>query len=101
MAKDVTKNPWTFDAATQGEGTTVSGAVFNVRPYIKSVVLETDTTGGDFDVLDGASGDTIIGGSLTLAADSQVQIIVENFVDGVYINALPSGATVTVYHGRV
>jgi hypothetical protein len=49
MSKDVTSNPWTFDAAAQGEGfgpnkDSVS-VVFTIKPYIDRIKIDTGDGG--------------------------------------------------------
>ncbi len=91
MAIDLTKNPWIFDATTQVD--TVTQPVF-----VKSILLTSAGTGGDVTVLT-ASGGTEVIGTITLSTYDREQVAVNEYVEGIYIQALPTSAKVYVYHG--
>ena len=100
MAKDVTHNPWVFDATTQEEGSTAtSTGVFNCKPYVDFIVAKSNGTAGEFIVLDDASGNTLMDVDTT-GTQEAIIFPVGKYVDGIYIQALPSSAKIYVFHGR-
>ena len=106
MAKDVSHNPWKFDAASQAEGlanasvvdANLDPVVFPIRPYVDMIVIDAASAGGTYEVLDQDGGNTLTG-ILTVAANTLVSVPVGKYVDGVWIESFGDGQ-ILVYHGR-
>lgn len=99
MAKDVTGNPWKFDAATQAEGLDNSG-VFDHPIYVKTIAVSTvDHTGDSTVDIHDASGGRLLW-TVEMSTNDREQYVIDDFVQGIYITTLPSGATVFVNHGK-
>jgi len=96
MAKDVTGQPWIFDATTQAEGVGNSG-VFQHPIYIQRVKIDTGN-GGDVLVLSASGGKTIIKADNT-PADDTLEWPIGAFVRGFYVSTLPTNAQLHVFHG--
>ena len=104
MAKDVTHNPWVFDAADQYEGWAnrdeSTAPVFDtIKPFVDFILFESGGTGGNYDVRM-SNGGQPISGIVTLGANSQFQLNVGKYVDGVYIESFGSDGQILVYHGQ-
>ena len=108
MAKDVSHNPWVFDAADQFEGwanrneaADADGnvAVFQNKPFIDFILFESGATGGNYDVRD-ADGGNPISGIINLGANAQFQVSVGKYVDGIYIESFGTDGQILVYHGQ-
>jgi hypothetical protein len=104
LAKDVSKNPWKFDAVDQYEGFGNIGEaagepVFQNRPTVDYILIESGATGGAYEVTDVDDGITLTG-TQTLGANASVQISVAKCVDGVYINQFGSDGQILVFHGQ-
>lgn len=136
MAKDVSANPWVFDAAGQAEGygpwldsqksifepegtePSISAANkpnFNIKPYIRQVKVVTGSTGGDVLVYSrkvvGTADPTeenkpdqhkryeVLFLDETPANDT-LWVPMDQQVDGIYVETLPTGAKLYVYHGE-
>lgn len=104
MAKDVSHNPWKFDAVDQYEGFGNIGEpagepVFSTRPFVDFILIESGATGGAYEVTDVDDGNTITG-TQTLGANVSVQISVGKYLDGVYINQFGSDGQILIYHGQ-
>lgn len=104
MAKDVTGNPWKFDAADQYEGfrpeqEEATAPVFNNKPFVDFILIESAGTGGSYDVRDGDGG-RAISGIITLGANTQFQVNVGKYVEGIYIETFGSDGQILVYHGQ-
>ena len=97
MATSITGNPWEFDATTEGEGVD-NGGQFDHPIYVKSILFTTAGSSGACEVLD-KSGGRAVTGSVVLGTNDEFSVLVEAFVDGVYVNALPASGKVFVYHG--
>jgi hypothetical protein len=108
MAKDVTGNPWLFDAATQGEGFGPNkdsiSVVFTTKPYIDRIKVDTGDGGnvlirsrsaagtGDHSRIDILKADST-------PANDTLEWPIKHRVDGIYIVTLPANATIKVWHG--
>jgi len=103
MAKDVTHNPWKFDAADQYEGFANIGEavapVFQHKPFVDFILIESGAVGGTYDVRDSDGGNPITG-TITLGATAQFQLSVGKYLDGVYIEAFGTDGQILVYHGQ-
>jgi hypothetical protein len=104
MSKDVTGNPWIFDATTQGEGTAPNAdsvsVTFICKPYIAQIKIVTGATGGDVQVDDRKTGGRAIAFVESMLANDTLWVPIDLRVKGVYIKTLPASAKVYVYHGR-
>jgi hypothetical protein len=103
MAKDVTHNPWKFDAAAQGEGKANSGVFAELdRIYVKNITAVGDGTNEGTIIVKDKSGGRIIA-QFEIATDDHLQVQpIFDFVGGIYIDTLDAtNAIVLVYHGRV
>ena len=103
MAKDVTHNPWKFDAADQYEGwgnrNETTAPVFNSKPFVDFILIESGATGGTYDVRD-TNGGNHVTGLITLGANAQFQMSVGKYLEGVYIEAFGTDGQILVYHGQ-
>lgn len=99
MAKDVTHNPWSFDATTQAEGQATAGSNFNVKPFVDFVLCKSNGTAGAFTMLDKAGGNTLFDVDTTGTQESVI-VPIGKYVDGVYVQALPASGIMYVYHGE-
>jgi hypothetical protein len=99
MAKNVTSNPWVFDAAAQAEGKDETGTLFDHPIYVKHIIIDAGATGGAFEVTEGSGGRSLTG-TVTLAANGWKQIVVAAYVDSVYMASLVAGGSIHVYHGK-
>ena len=103
--KDVSHNPWVFNAADQCEGwanrnvTGAEAAVFQNKPFIDFILFESGATGGNYDVRDSDGGNPI-SGIINLGANAQFQVSVGKYVDGIYIESFGSDGQILVYHGQ-
>ena len=93
MAVTLTKNPWIFTAAAD----TVASTIFEPPFKIDRIIVYAGGTGGSTEVLDAAAGSTIIQ-AYTAAADAVDTFDIYAWVDGIYINAIPSGGEIHVFH---
>ena len=107
MAADLTRNPWKFDAATQSYSRSATATVGNAnslstrqKVFVKRIVIESGATGGTYEVLDGASGKSLTGPQ-TLGANASTEVVLNSYVEGVYIGSFGSDGTILVYHGDV
>jgi hypothetical protein len=91
MANDLTQQPWVFDTVSTGDA--IDGPI-----YISHIIIDAGATGGDFNVTD-ASGGISLTGVRVLAANTTETVIVDKYVDGVYMTALDDGQ-ILVYHGQ-
>lgn len=103
MAKDVTGQPWKFDAVDQYEGwanraAAVAPVFDTVKPFVDFIQIESGAAGGTFDVRVTDGGKPITG-TLTLAANTSVQVNVGKYVDGVYMETMTDGQ-ILVFHGE-
>jgi hypothetical protein len=96
MAKVVTGPVWKFDAAGQAEGVG-NGGVFTNPIFVRSILIEAGAAGGTFEVTESNGGRTLTG-ALSLAANSEEQIVINGYVPGVYMTSLADGQ-ILVYHG--
>jgi len=87
------------DVTDTGTGTHTLSMLplFNHRLFVKTIVIDAGATGGTFEVSD-ASGGRSLTGALSIAANSHEQIVVDEFVEGVYMTSLADGQ-VLVYLG--
>ncbi|KRT68215.1 MAG: hypothetical protein XU15_C0026G0025 [candidate division NC10 bacterium CSP1-5] len=110
MPKDIKANPWVFDAEGQGEGfgPNEDGVAVNfseVKPYVSRIKI-MGGDGGTVEILsrqNTSSGDHAryeILPIVTAAANAVTDHVVNQVVDGIYINDLPLNAKVYVYHGH-
>lgn len=104
MAKDVSTNPWKFDAADQYEGfanrNETTAPNFEVKPYVDTIVFEASASGGNFDVRVSNGGDPV-SGIITLGANEQFQLVVGQRLEGVYIETMTDASgQILVYHGQ-
>lgn len=109
MAQNSSSNPWYMDAAGQGEGFGPNkdgiSVVFDTKPYINQVKLETGD-GGDFLMYsrkNAGSGDharIILLKLDNTPANDTLWIPMDCRVDGVYIQTLATNAAVYVFHGE-
>lgn len=102
MAKQITPSFILFDAAAQAEGQGNSG-VFNHPIYVKYVAFETAdvSAAGTFDLLNKSGGYNLVP-QYEVADDSSppVEFAIEGYVQGIYVNAIPTGGRIFVYIGR-
>jgi len=104
VAKDVTGNPWIFDAETQAEGyaNDAAGATVNNKGliFIKEIKVYTGTAGGDVLIHDAAGGREILFLDST-SANTTISCPFGNgfWAKGIYITDLQTAAKVYVYHG--
>lgn len=119
MAKDVTGQPWYFDAAAQGEGFGPNAdgvsVVFNKPVFIKRIKVYTGDGGEvllydrkDAPAVTGAPGPTdahfarhTVLDLKTLAAQDNFEVPVEATLLGIYVSILPASAYLEVFHGEV
>lgn len=99
MAKDVTGQPWIFDATTQAEGVD-NGGVFDIPIFVDHVVCKSNGTAGAFTVLE-ASGGAQIFDVDTTETDGEKVVPIGKYIKGFYVSALPSSGKIYVYHGEV
>ena len=118
MAKDVTGQPWYFDASGQGEGRGPSldgvSVVFPTRVYIKRVKLYTGD-GTTLLVYDRKTSPPVLGlpgeddaqnsrhivlHFQNLAAQDNFEIPIEATLLGFYVETLPTNAYLEVFHGE-
>jgi len=103
VAKNVSNNPWVFDAADQYEGAANTGEtvkpVFSNRPYVKYILFESGAAGGNYDVRASNGGD-VVSGIINLGANAQFELNVESTLDGVYIESFGSDGQILVFHGQ-
>lgn len=92
MAAVLTGQPWHFDGTTQVD-------IVGHPIYVRYIVIKTAATAGDAEVLTAASGLSITG-TVAMGVDDRFVHPVWGFVKGIYIESLPSGATIEVFHGR-
>jgi len=101
MAKDVTGNPWIFDAENQGEGleSTATGRIFDtINPYIRRIRCVTAGTSGSWEVRDtSATGRIIVAGALLDPTSSESVDVLDN--TSIFISDLPTSAKIYVHHG--
>lgn len=71
---------------------------FPIPIFVRTIVIESGATGGTFEVNEKISGRSLTG-SLSLAANSHEQIVVNRYVQGVYITAWVDGQ-ILIYHGK-
>lgn len=106
MAKDVSHNPWTFDAVGQAEGlgnadvvdSNGDVTVFPIRPYVDLIQIDASAAGGTYEVTDVEDGNTLTG-VLTVAANATATVSVGKYTDGVYVAQIGDGE-ILIYHGR-
>ena len=90
MANDLTGNPWVFDTASTGDS--IDGPI-----YVSHIIIDAAGSGGTFNVTD-ASGGRSLTGILSLSANASETVIIDKYVDGVYMTSLADGQ-ILVYHG--
>lgn len=71
---------------------------FPIPIYVKTILIESGSTGGTFEVHDKISGRTLTG-ALSLAANSHEQIVVAERIGGLYMTSMADGQ-ILVYHGE-
>ena len=102
MAKKVDNNPWTFDAADQYEGwanrAQSTKPVFEVKPYISRIKIDTGNGGDILITTDGTDANEVVKADSTPANDT-LEWPIQKRVDGIYIDTLPTNATIQVWHG--
>lgn len=98
MAKDVSGQPWTFDATTQGEGTSNSG-VFQLPIFIDFVICKSNGTAGAFTVLEASGGAQIFDVDTTGSNESKI-VPIGKYIEGFYVSALPSSGKIYAFHGE-
>ena len=96
MATDTTGNPILLDAAAEADG-------FTGRFYVSHITMTTGATGGDFIVIDGSGGNSLIGGTQVLGINDFRTYRVGHYVDGVLVDTsgVPSGGQIAVHHGDI
>lgn len=65
--------------------------------YIKTILIDAGATGGTFEVSTKSGGRSLTG-VLSLAANTHEQIVVGEYVDGVFMTSMADGQ-ILVYHG--
>jgi len=104
VAKDVTGNPWIFDAETQAEGYAPyeAGETVNTRTpiFVKEIKVYTGTAGGDVQIHDESGGREVLFLDST-PANTTISVPFGNgvWLKGIYITDLQTAAKVYVYHG--
>ena len=103
MAKDVTRNPWIFDAAGDTEGV-ANAADSSQTPnfdgitiWVEQIKLDTGD-GGDFLLSESDSGKRILKLDNTPANDT-LWVPMHVRVRGVFVSTLATNATLEIYHG--
>jgi hypothetical protein len=104
--KDVSHNPWKFDAVGQAEGLGNATVVdaddaetnFPIRPYIDLIMVDAGAAGGTYEVTDIENGNPLTG-VLTVAANTTATVSIGKYTDGVYVAQIGDGQ-ILVYHGR-
>lgn len=71
---------------------------FPIQIFVRTILIESGSSGGTFEVHDKASGRSLTG-TLSLAANSHEQIVVNRPVQGVYMTSMADGQ-ILVYHGK-
>ena len=109
MAKDITGQPWKFDATGQGEGIGPSldsvSVNFPVQVYIDHIKVETGD-GGDVLLYSRQNAGTeqkrytVLSLDQTPSGDT-LAVEMRKRVDGIYVETLPANAVLWVYHGEV
>lgn len=103
MAKDVTGNPWTFDAAAQYEGfanrNETTAPVFAVKVFVQQIKIDTGDGGNVAIDTDSAATRQVVKADNTPANDT-LWWPIDHYVEGLYITTLPTNATITVWHGE-
>ena len=72
--------------------------VFDIPIFVKYITIDAGAAGGTFEVTEKASGRTLTG-ALSLSANTSEQIVINDFVDGVYMTSMADGQ-ILVHHGR-
>lgn len=106
MAKDITGQPWQFNAAGDFEGlanvgeldASLNGPVFPHRIFVRRIKIVTGSTGGDVLVTESDGGREIARADSAPANDT-LEWPINAWVKGIYIDTLPTGANVKVFHG--
>lgn len=106
MAKDITSQPWTFEAVGDFEGVanvgevdaSLNGPVFPHRIYINRVKVKTGSVGGDILINQSDGGLELIDAPST-PADDVLEWEIQAWVKGIYVQTLPAGAKISVFHG--
>ena len=83
---------WEFDAV--GEGDDIDG-----KFYVRYIQFNTGTEGGAMEVTNGNGGITLTG-SIVMAVNDREFIFINDYVDELYVSALPTGAQVLVKPGK-
>jgi hypothetical protein len=73
--------------------------VFNHPLFVRTIVMTSAGTGGATEVTEGSGGNSLTG-SIVLSTNDREQIVIDNRVDAIYINALPTDAKVYIYAGE-
>jgi hypothetical protein len=102
MAKKVDNNPWVFDAADQYEGfanlAQSTKPNFGVKPYVQRIKVDTGAGGDVLITTDGTDANVVLKADAT-PADDTLEWPIGARVDGIYIDTLPTNATIKVWHG--
>ena len=105
MARDITGNPWKFDAQGQGEGLScvardISDAEIDLPIYIDQLKIMTGVGGGDIKVSTDTTGNGVEIAFVDNAPTEDVLYWpVNEYVPGIFIEELISDAVVYVFHG--
>jgi hypothetical protein len=91
MANDLTQQPWVFDTASTGDS--IAGPI-----YVSHIIIDAGASGGTFEVSDASRGISLTG-ARSLLANTTETVIVDKYVDGVYMTSLADGQ-ILVYHGQ-
>ena len=90
MAIDVGRSPWEFTAAADAHS--LDGGV---RFRVDTIVLTSAATGGLVTVLDETAGRVLA--KVTLATNDREQIVINDYIKGIFIDALPATCIVYVH----
>jgi hypothetical protein len=106
MAKEITGQPWVFNAAGEFEGYAnnaeldgnLNGPHFPTRIFVQRFKIDTGA-GGDVLINDSNGGNEILKADSTPANDT-LEWPINSWVKGLYIQTLPANATIQVWHGK-
>lgn len=106
MAKSVTTGVLKFDAADQYEGfanaAEATPPIYAESPIpVQTILIESGATGGAYEVRPSDDSAVTLTGIITLGANSSAEIVIGDYVAGVYIEAFGSDGTITVKTGGI
>lgn len=94
MTIDVVRSPWKFTAASDAHNLPDGQGNFT-RFRVDTIVLTSGGTGGLVTVLDESGGRDLA--SVVLAVNDREQIVINDYIKGIFISVLPATCIVYVH----